>query len=170
MPFSQADALRTLEYVSNMSQQGALVKRYLLNPHVTRKDSVHEHIARITRLATAVLPILRLEFADQPEILEALNHLQTIVSIHDDEEIIAKIEIATFAKQHDKDNAGEIALVSQHVSTLTPAQRDYLVKYFSAFRQRKSQTGAIKMLADIAKVLDNIVGNQLAIEERTGLI
>lgn len=170
MVLTPEEALQTLQYVSDMSVQGDTVMRYLGNPHVTRKDSVNEHIARITRFATIIRPLLKAEFAHDPVMLEELNHLQTVVCVHDDEEILQRADIATFAKQHDVDNDKEIALIRAHLRSLTAAERDYVIRYFTFFRKRKELEGAPKKLADIAKVLDNLVGNQLAIEERVGLI
>ncbi len=170
MAFTPEEASQTLQYVSDMSVQGRTIIRYLGNPHVTRKDSVHEHIARITRFATIILPLLRAEFAHDPAMLEELNHLQTMVCVHDDEEILQRADIATFAKQHDSNNDKEIALIRAHLGSLTATEREYVLKYFILFRKRKELEGAPKKLADIAKVLDNLVGNQLAIEDQVGLI
>ncbi|MBP7057608.1 hypothetical protein KBB08_03935 [Candidatus Gracilibacteria bacterium] len=170
MSYGIEEAHNTLKYVSQMSVRGSLVMRYLLNPHVTRKDSVHEHIARIVRFATILLPVLRHAFRDDDAVLSELNHLQTIVSCHDDEEILAMEDIATFVKAHGAADADEVAKVRANLASVTEAEREYLVEKFALFRQRKTLSGAPRMVADIAKVLDNLVGNQLAIEDKVGMI
>lgn len=159
-------AQTTLQYVSQMSLGGKQTKRFLGNPHIssTAKDNVLEHIGRIARLAMTILPLLQDEFHDNAEILNTLSQLLPIVIVHDDEEILQKADEPTFTKAHDRNNDQEIALIDRHTASLAPQQHQAIITSFISFRERKTLVGKI------AKVLDNLVGNQIAIEEKIGLI
>lgn len=165
-------ARETLEYVSEMSLGGAKVGRFESNPHVFRKDNVLEHIGRMARAAAAVLPLLRAEFADEPEVLEALWLLPVVVTLHDDEEILQGADITTFQKAHDIENDKEIELVKAHLAScnLHSSQQEFLLNAFATFRNRDKATPALCLVGYIAKVLDNLIGNQLVIEDELGMV
>ncbi len=124
-------------------------------------DNVAEHTARLARLVLYISPQLKTEFSDQPTLVE---DVLTTVMIHDDDEIIDGFDIPTTQKNHNAKDADEIRKFADSVASLDTETKTHLVSLFGSFRKKDT------LAAKIAKVLDNITGNQVVIEQRLALI
>lgn len=149
-----------LELVSNFQNEAQRVRRFDANPFVCG-DNIAEHIARGVRLIAYIAPKLINEFPEEKNLIEDL--LFTFI-IHDDDEILSGRDITTFIKSHNVNDNSEVAQFTHAVSSLDKNTREFLISRFSAFRN-KSSFGA-----KLAKQIDNIIGNQLVIEQKVGLI
>lgn len=157
---SDFNAKAVLDLLSDFQNKAQNIKRYEGNPYV-EGDSISEHLSRIARLVLYIAPQLKKEFPDDTYLIE--NILVTVL-IHDDDEIIDGFDIPTAIKNHNSKDDEEIILFKNNLNTLDKHTQDYLTNYFISFRKKDT------LAAKIAKVLDNIVGNQLVIEQRIGLI
>lgn len=157
---SDFNAKAVLEFLSDFQNKAQNIKRYEGNPYV-EGDSIAEHLSRIARLVLYIAPQLKKEFPDEKDLIEDI--LATVL-IHDDDEIIDGFDIPTAFKNHNSKDDEEIILFKNNLELLGRDTQDYLAGYFSSFRKKDT------LVAKIAKVLDNIVGNQLVIEQRKGLI
>lgn len=157
---SDFNAKAVLEFLSDFQNKAQNIKRYEGNPYV-EGDSIAEHLSRIARLVLYIAPQLKKEFPDDTYLIE--NILVTVL-IHDDDEIIDGFDIPTAIKNHNSKDDEEIFSFKNNLNTLDKYTQDYLVTYFGSFRKKDTRA------AKIAKVLDNIVGNQLVVEQRRGLI
>lgn len=155
-----SDATKILEFVSNFQTKAQTIKRYEGNPYV-EGDNIAEHLSRVARLLICITPNLKKEFPNEPTLIE-----ETLVCllVHDDEEVIGGFDIPAPIKSHNSKDGEEIEKFKEHVSKLTKETRDFLTSTFGSFRKKDT------LFAKIAKVLDNISGNQLVIEQKIGLI
>ncbi|MFA6270336.1 MAG: YfbR-like 5'-deoxynucleotidase [Candidatus Paceibacterota bacterium] len=155
-----SDATKILEFVSNFQTKAQAIKRYEGNPYV-EGDNIAEHLSRVARLLICIAPDLKKEFPNEPALIE-----ETLVCllVHDDDEVIDGFDIPAPIKSHNSKDDEEIEKFKEHVSKLTKETRDLLTSTFGSFRKKDT------LFAKIAKVLDNISGNQLVIEQKIGLI
>lgn len=151
---------RVLEHVSSFQLPAQRIRRYEGNPYV-QGDSIAEHIARAVRMLIYVAPQLKKEFPAEPSLIE-----DTLVAliVHDDDEIIDGYDIPTSEKVHNANDEEEIGKFTAAVADLGEESATFVIHAFSAFRRKST------LAARIAKVLDNITGNQLVIEQKVGLV
>lgn len=161
MQFSAADTLQTH---STMHLAATQVERFRNNPHVLFTESVALHLSRMIRLAAYILPTLQEEFKDHPEAKNLEQDLLLTAFFHDDDEIIAEYDELTFNKNHNANDEQEIANFKKAHQLLPAETLPYLTNYFEQFRHKTT------LAAKIAKVLDNLTGNQFAIEHQIGMI
>jgi 5'-deoxynucleotidase YfbR-like HD superfamily hydrolase len=159
-----ANAKATLDLTSKLHLSAERVKRFHNNPHVLDGDSIASHLSRICRLAAYILPTLLDEFKEHAEEKNLREGLLLMCLFHDDDEIIAGKDEITFTKQHNVHDDHEIAAFKQAHQELGTLTADILSNYFEQFRHKSTLT------AKIAKVLDNLVGNQVAIEHKIGMV
>jgi len=154
------EATKILEFVSSFQTKAQNIKRYEGNPYVSG-DNIAEHLSRVARLLICIAPDLKKEFPNEPSLVE-----ETLICllVHDDDEVIEGFDIPAPIKNHNTKDEEEIEKFKTSVSHLTGDTQKFLVSAFSSFRKKDS------LAAKIAKVLDNISGNQLVIEQKTGLI
>jgi 5'-deoxynucleotidase YfbR-like HD superfamily hydrolase len=152
---TNSDMRKVLELVTRLQVGAQAVLRYSINPFVVG-DNVAEHLARLARLLTYITPNLKAEFKGEVGLVEEVF---TCLMVHDDEEVFAGFDIPTGIKNHDANDEAEIQQFTEAVSGLPVTVREFLISRFSSFRGKDS------LAVKIAKVLDNIVGNQLVIEQ-----
>lgn len=153
-------AKKILEFISNFQIKAQNIKRYEGNPYVNG-DNIAEHLSRVMRLLVCLTPELKKEFPDNKHLIE---ETMVCLLVHDDDEIIDGFDIPSPIKNHNVKDEEEIEKFKKSILELPKDGRDILVSAFSSFRRKDS------LAAKIAKVLDNITGNQLVIEQKTGLI
>lgn len=133
--------------------------RYEGNPYV-KGDSIAEHLARCFRIAGYIMPYLIKEFKNPR--LEA--EIYSSILFHDDDEIVDGFDIVTSKKAHGAKDREEIENLEVALIDLSPTCRRYVITAFSNFRKRR------KLASKIAKVIDNLAGNQLVYEQKLGIV
>lgn len=149
-----------LDLISSFQIKAQNIRRYEGNPYVSG-DNIAEHLLRLARLCISIGQDLKKEFPNDPQIIE--NLLVTLL-VHDDDEVIDGFDIPTSMKTHNAKDQEEIERFNQSISSLNDETKKYLGNAFGSFRRKDT------FVAKIAKVLDNIAGNQLVIEQKVGLI
>ncbi|MCA9389962.1 HD domain-containing protein [candidate division WWE3 bacterium] len=157
-------AQKTLQIVSRFQNNALSTLRYEENPHVLDKESVAAHLSRMFRLAGYITPQLKEEFANHKESATLIEDLFFNILFHDDDEIVSGKDISTFNKTHNAHDDEEIAAIMEALASLETDQIALEKKYVMAFREKKT------LASQIAKVLDNLTGNQVAIEQLIGMI
>lgn len=156
----QSEATNILEFVSNFQTKAQTIKRYEGNPYVNG-DNIAEHLSRVARLLICISSDLKKEFPNEPSLIE--ETLMCLL-IHDDDEVIDGFDIPAPIKSHNIKDEEEIEKFKEHVNKLTMETKNLIIPIFSSFRRKDT------LFAKIAKVIDNISGNQLVIEQKIGLI
>jgi hypothetical protein len=151
------NVLQTTSVFQNGAQD---VLRYENNIYVDG-DNVAEHIARGCRLIAYISPLLLEEFPKEKNLIQDI--FSTFV-VHDDDEIIDGKDIVTYNKAHNVKDNKEIEMFFQSTNNLDKSIKMYIQDMFKSFRHKDS------LAAKISKQIDNIVGNQLVIEQKIGLI
>ena len=157
---NKSDAIKILEFVSNFQIKAEAIKRYEGNPYV-KGDNIAEHLSRVARLLICIAPDLKKEFPDKPSLAE---DALICLLVHDDDEVIDGFDIPTALKTHNVKDEEGVEKFKKFVTNLSNDSKNLLISAFSSFRRKDS------LAAKIAKVLDNISGNQLVIEQKIGLI
>jgi len=157
---NQQEAIKILEFVSNFQNKAQTIERYVGNPYV-KGDNIAEHVSRMARLFLYIIPDLKKEFPNEKDLIE--NTVSCLL-VHDDDEIIDGFDIPTALKNHNVKDGEEIMKFKQAVTDLPESTNEHLISAFSSFRKKDS------LPAKIAKSLDNLVGNQLVIEQKIGLV
>src|SRR3989344_5036664 len=153
------EALRILDTASDFHLGAEKVLRFVGDPNVDG-DNIAEHTARAMRLAVYAMPFILVEFAGDPEIKNLAENIYATILVHDDEEIEQGFDIISPKKKHNVLDEEEIELVNKKMKKLPAASRHYVINLFSAFRKRNT------LASKIAKVFDNLSGNQVVLEYR----
>lgn len=153
-------AKEILEFVSDFAIRAEKVERFVGNPYV-KGDNVAEHLSRLQRLLVCIAPYLKKEFPEEKDLVEQIS---TILTLHDDDEIIVGYDVITQIKNHDTRNDEEIEDFKKAISRLSERSQKFMIPAFNAFRTKDSRA------AKIAKAIDNVGGSQLVVEQKIGLI
>jgi 5'-deoxynucleotidase YfbR-like HD superfamily hydrolase len=151
---------QTLEFTSSFQNKAQNIKRYEGNPYV-EGDTIAEHLSRLARMLICITSDLRKEFPEQSNLIEDIF---TCLMVHDDDEVIDGFDIPTALKNHNIKDEEEILKFQHSINELSKDTQEHLLFAFTSFRKKNT------LAAQIAKALDNIVGNQLVIEQEVGLI
>jgi hypothetical protein len=153
--------------VSNLSQLvekfqlgGERVARYEGNPYVIG-DNIAEHIARGVRLISYISTELEREYPSERDLV---RDILTTFIIHDDDEIIDGVDIATFKKNHNIKDEDEVEAFTKSIESLPQDSFQRHSQLFQSFRNKDT------LASRIAKQIDNVVGNQLVVEQKAGVI
>lgn len=157
---NENEATKILEFVSDFQNKAQNIKRYEGNPYVNG-DNIAEHLSRVIRLLFCIAPELKKEFPNNKNLTE---EIAVCLLIHDDDEVIEGFDIPSPIKNHNIKDDEEIEKFKKSISNLSEDSRNLFISAFNSFRRKDS------LAAKIAKVLDNIAGNQLVIEQKVGII
>lgn len=157
------DASDILDTLSDFHLGAEKVYRYIGDPYVDG-DNIAEHTARTIRLAIYSMPFLLEEFAEHPDIKHLPEDIYATILTHDDDEVAQGFDIISMNKNHNSRDQEEIDAVNEKMKNLPAPSREYVIKLFSSFRRKDT------LAAKIAKVFDNVTGNQLVLEQKLGIV
>ena len=157
------EALSILDTLSDFHLGAEKVLRYVGDPYV-KGDNIAEHTARTVRLAIYTMPFILQEFAENPDVKHFAENIYATILTHDDDEVVQGFDIISMNKNHNSRDQEEIDSVNEKMKSLPIASREYVSKLFSSFRRKDT------LVAKIAKVFDNLTGNQLVVEQKLGLV
>lgn len=154
-----ADAKSILAKVSQFQLRAESIMRYEGNPYV-EGDNIAEHQSRCIRIAAYIMPHLLFEF-DEPCLA---GEIYATLLFHDDDEILEGFDIITSKKEHNVKDKEEVKNLDLAMTEVNKKTKEYVVSLFRNFRARET------LASKIAKVIDNLAGNQLVYEQKLGVI